>query len=755
MFAKPLTSRLCTLFMGGLILLLMLDATACEEEKKPAPTPVPAVLAPLPSLSRAMPPEARPPLTDPAKKLPDAPKVALGKYLFFDKSLSGNREVSCATCHVPDRAWADGLQLSGGYPETLYFRNTQTILNSASHPILYWDGRFEGSDMQSLIRDHMTEAHFMNVDGALAVERLIQKPQYVELFKDAFGGESTFGRILQAVEAYVSTLNSAPGPYDRYQAGQVGALSAQAAKGLELFQGQAGCAQCHSGPLLSDGGFHNLGVPENKGIFQEPLRHITFRRFFRTLGVANYRTLRGDLGLYAMTKEEADRGKFRSPSLREVARTAPYMHNGVFKTLTEVVEFYNGGGGQDPHRDPALKPLYLSADEVNALAAFLESLSGELIKVEQPEVPDPQALVLGKGTVTAPARKPALPATVSNPPAIGPLPPVPVPADNPMSEAKVQLGRFLFFDPRMSGDGSTACGGCHVPADGWGEGGQVSRGYPGTSHWRNSQTIINSSYYHKLFWAGEATSLEVQANSAWTGPLAGNLDPIMAEERLNQVPEYLRRFKQAFGTPPNWLDALRAVAAYERTLVSRNVPFDKFMQGDKKALTPKAVQGMDLFQGKAGCIQCHNGPLFTDESLHNIGVPKNPLFQGEIDAQTAMRWQYRARGVAEEEYRAADRDLGLFYTTKQNEDKGKFRTPTLRYLCYTAPYMHNGLFKSLDEVVSFYNKGGEEDPNKSPLLKPLKLSKGEEAALVEFLKSLCGDEILEEEVEIPQYEVLP
>ena len=167
---------------------------------------------------------------------------------------------------------------------------------------------------------------------------------------------------------------------------------------------------------------------------------------------------------------------------------------------------------------------------------------------------------------------------------IGPLGPVPVPADSPQSPEKIELGKLLLFDNRMSGDESTACTGCHVPDSGWGDGGQISRGYPGTSHWRNSQTIINSAYLQKLFWAGEALSLELQAQSAWTGNLAGNLNPIIAEERMAQVPEYVQLFDQAFGTLPNWQDALRAVSAYERTLVNQNVPFDAFAEGDKDAL---------------------------------------------------------------------------------------------------------------------------------------------------------------------------
>jgi len=350
------------------------------------------------------------------------------------------------------------------------------------------------------------------------------------------------------------------------------------------------------------------------------------------------------------------------------------------------------------------------------------------------------ALLLGAalmvGTVAAQSRKLS---------ALGPLPPVPVPRDNPMSEAKVELGRMLFFDPRLSGDASTSCASCHKPEAGWGDGGDVSRGYPGTQHWRNSQTVLNAAYYAKLFWAGEVTSLESQADAAASGNVAGNGDGMMMEERLRQVPDYVRRFKAVFGTErPLIRDAWMAIAAFERTLVSRaeNVPFDRFMKGDPKALTAEAKRGLALFQGKTGCIQCHNGPLLSDESYHNLGVPRNPVFEEDPLRQITLRYQHLIRGVPEKVYRTADRDLGLYYTTKQEQDKGKFRTPSLRELQYTAPYMHNGVFFTLEEVIDFYDKGGGDDPGKSALLRPLRLTEQEKKDLLAFLLALSSDKPL-------------
>ena len=364
------------------------------------------------------------------------------------------------------------------------------------------------------------------------------------------------------------------------------------------------------------------------------------------------------------------------------------------------------------------------------------------------------SLVVSQVPTPTPTPKPKVGPTADELRALGlnALPAVSMPADNPLTDEKAELGKLLFFDRRMSGNGLVSCASCHFPNAGWGDGNALSLGYPGTLHWRNSQTIINSAYQAKLFWGGEKTSLEAQAKSAWTGNIAGNLDPIMAEEILRQIPEYVRRFNEVFGTDaPTFDDALGAVAAFEATINSRNVPFDRYIRGDESALSDSALRGTDLFAGKAGCIACHGGPLFTDQSYHNVGVPKNPDFEGDSLRQITLRYQHRARGVPEEVYRNADRDLGLYYTTKQEEDKGKFRTPPLREVGQTGPYMHNGVFETLDEVVEFYNDGGGEDPNKDALLRPLGLEPEEVADLVAFLDSLTGDPIIVQTPELPEY----
>jgi cytochrome c peroxidase len=341
-------------------------------------------------------------------------------------------------------------------------------------------------------------------------------------------------------------------------------------------------------------------------------------------------------------------------------------------------------------------------------------------------------------------------------PPLAALSPAPFPLDNPYSDAKAELGTLLYFDPRMSGDGSTSCNSCHPANDGsWAIGSPMSFGYPGTTHWRNSQTIINSAYYLYLNWDGSATSIERQNNGAWTGTVAGNLDTAMAEERLAQIPEYVRLFKEVFGTDfPLYGDAIKAVATFQRTIVSKNVPFDAYLSGDANAISDEAKQGYDLFTGKANCIACHNGPLVSDNTFHNIGVPTAPDFHTNALRQITVRWQYWNRGVPEDEYATMDADLGLYYITKLESDKGKFRTPSLRETCYTAPYMHNGAFNTLEEVVAFYKAGGGDDSNKDSLLRPLTLTEQEQAALVAFMRSLCGDKIIVEQPELPPYEVI-
>ncbi len=324
---------------------------------------------------------------EPPRSYEDA-QVLLGKYLFFDMRLSGDASVSCATCHRPEYAFTDGQALSDGATGTLYFRNVPTVMNSSFQDYLYWDGRMDGDDMPTLVRDHIIEAHFMSIDGRFMTERIKQVPEYVLLFEEVYGSGPSFGGILKAVTAYVQTLNSAPSPYDLYVAGDDSALSADAQAGLELFEGKAGCASCHAGDTFSDGNFYALGVPENDEIWADPIRHVTFRRFFRLFGTPNFRALANDPGHYAITLSDEEWGAFRTAPLRELVYTAPYMHNGTMATLEDVVQFYNDGAATG-------ESLELTNAEIGQLVAFLESLSGELPEVEVPELPQYQLRPLG------------------------------------------------------------------------------------------------------------------------------------------------------------------------------------------------------------------------------------------------------------------------------------------------------------------------------------------------------------------------
>lgn len=345
-------------------------------------------------------------------------------------------------------------------------------------------------------------------------------------------------------------------------------------------------------------------------------------------------------------------------------------------------------------------------------------------------------------------------------PPLAPLPPVPVPKDNPQSPEKIALGKQLFWDARLSGDGSMPCVSCHLPPLGWGDNNAISRGYPGTQHWRNSQTILNSAYYNKLFWDSSSTSLESEASSAAEGSVAGNGDPSVMEMRMRFIPEYVESFKKVFGAEwPRMNDAYRAISAYQRTVVSdaSKVPFDRYAKGDKKALDASQTRGMALFNGKAGCIQCHNGPLASDQKLHDIGLPDFPGFKDTPLYQVTHRWQQYQKGVSENRYRNADRDYGLFYVTKNPKDAGKFRTPSLREAKYSAPYMHNGVFATLNEVVDFYDRGGEAGTNKSPLIKPLGLTAQEKKDLVAFIEALSMTEpLIHDDPKLPgDYQPLP
>lgn len=325
--------------------------------------------------------------------LPAPPKVnearsKLGSILFFDSRLAGDTSNSCATCHDPAKGWADGKALSDSYTSLLYFRNAPSLFNVAGRKYLMWDGRLEGADLGTAVRDMITEAHTMNMDSRLAQERLKQSPEYMALFEAAFGkGDPYGGKIYGAIAEYMKTIVTTNAPLDKHLKGDAKALTDQQKAGLALFTGKAGCSACHSGPMLSDGKLHVTGVPDNPEVNANADRQVTMLRHFATMGTPNYMNLRQDVGHYVVSKDTNDIGRFATPSLWDVGQTAPYMHSGLFKTLAEVVDFYDKGGGSAPNKALALKSLNLSADEKAALVALLGAMTGDKPTVPKPQIP--------------------------------------------------------------------------------------------------------------------------------------------------------------------------------------------------------------------------------------------------------------------------------------------------------------------------------------------------------------------------------
>jgi cytochrome c peroxidase len=319
---------------------------------------------------------------------------------------------------------------------------------------------------------------------------------------------------------------------------------------------------------------------------------------------------------------------------------------------------------------------------------------------------------------------------------IGPLPPLQIPEDNPMTPEKVELGKRLFFDPRLSGDGSLACASCHLPDQGWSTHTPLSPAYPTNMERRLSPTLINVAYNKALIWDGRAGALEKQALGPIQNPLHMNQNLDLLIEKLKAIPAYNERFQQVFGTAVTPEALGKALAAFERTLVTRNAPFDRYMTGDWQAMSESALRGRELFKGKGRCILCHNGPNFTDSQFHNLGVPAAPLLADPI-VQAAIRFDAKRMNVPE--YQSVREDLGRYLVTKDEKDKGAFKTPTLRNVVQREPYMHNGVFLSLEEVIDFYDVGGGAVAGKSPLIQSLGLTAQEKRDLLAFLQALTGE----------------
>lgn len=310
-------------------------------------------------------------------------KVELGKALFFDRRLSGDGTVSCAVCHIPDEAFADGQRISAAYPTNKHWRHTNSLLNVALLDVLFWDGRSRSLEDQALGPIH--SSFEMNLNPRFLVAKLREIPAYQQLFETAWGGGVTLERIVGSLAAFQRTLLMIDSPFDFYLTGNRQALTAQARQGAEIFFGpRGGCSQCHNGSLLTDQKFHNLGLDEPQTLVSDP-QHRTTRHFF--LAEMGLSPQDQDPGYYVISRRPKDMGAFRTPPLRQVEETAPYMHNGSLASLGEVIEFFNQGGGPAPNKSPLLKPLGLSSAEKQALAAFLASLTGSYPSVRAPRPP--------------------------------------------------------------------------------------------------------------------------------------------------------------------------------------------------------------------------------------------------------------------------------------------------------------------------------------------------------------------------------
>lgn len=282
------------------------------------------------------------------------------------------------------------------------------------------------------------------------------------------------------------------------------------------------------------------------------------------------------------------------------------------------------------------------------------------------------------------------------------LPEVKHPADNLPTPEKIELGRQLYFDPRLSSDGAVSCATCHDPNKGWSNGEAVATGIGNLKGGRNSPTIINSAYYTLQFWDGRAKTLEDQALGPIQNPIEMNMKMDVVVKNLNDLSGYREQFQKVFGTDVTEQGIAKAIAAFERTVLSGDAPYDRFQAGDKAALSEAAQRGLKLFNGKANCKACHSGPSFTDSAFHNIGLDSA--------------------------------DEGRMAISKLPGDKGAMKTPTLRDIAKTAPYMHHGKLNTLEEVVAHYNKGGNNNPQQDEEIFPLKLSDQELADLVTFMK---------------------
>jgi len=337
---------------------------------------------------------------------------------------------------------------------------------------------------------------------------------------------------------------------------------------------------------------------------------------------------------------------------------------------------------------------------------------------------------------------------VSLTPPLG-LPPLPVPTANPLTRDKIDLGRQLFMDRRLSHNNTMSCAMCHVPEQGFtsNELG-AAIGIEGRSLRRNAPALYNVGYQRSFFHDGREPHLEEQV---W-GPVLARTEMGMPSmgyvtEKVRQLPEYRGRFEAAFGGPVTAERIGQAIASYQRTLVSGNSRFDRWRYGgDTAAIDAQAQRGFRIFTGKGRCAACHligeQSALFTDHKFHNNGLGwERTMFpeRSSYRVQLAPGSFVEVEGSLLRAFEPPQSDVGRYEVTTDLKDRWAYKTPTLRNVALTAPYMHDGSLPTLEAVVVFYDRGGIDNENRSPLLAPLGLDAAEKAALVAFLKTLTGD----------------
>ena len=295
--------------------------------------------------------------------------------------------------------------------------------------------------------------------------------------------------------------------------------------------------------------------------------------------------------------------------------------------------------------------------------------------------------------------------------------PVNVPADNPITDAKTALGRELFFDPVLSNNRKVSCATCHDPDRAFADDKALAVGVFGRVGKRHSPSLVNRIFGRAQFWDGRAATLEAQVVLPIQDPNEMDLTLAEAVKRLSASEKYRQAFQSVFEGPVSEENLGRALATYLRTIRSGDSPYDRFAAGDQTALSDEQQLGLRTFRTKGRCTICHGEPTFTDEQFQNTGVAWRPGVNGEA-------------GVFQ--------DDGRFDVSRAERDRGKFKTPTLREVARTAPYMHDGSLATLDEVVEFYDRGGRPNRNLFPVITPLGLTPEEKRALVKFLESLSG-----------------